>query len=89
MTGHHPQDRPEDTLVPVPAPPLKTVLDVDDALLAEAQLLLGLLSENDTVNLALAGLITERRRTEAVDSELRRYHCGQFATLRRRPGERP
>jgi Arc/MetJ family transcription regulator len=73
--------RPEDLSVPESAPPPKTVTDVDDALLAEAQLLLGLVAENDTVNLALAGLITEQRRLDAVESELRRYRNGQFTSL--------
>jgi Arc/MetJ family transcription regulator len=89
MTTQTPQGRPEDELVPEPAPLPKTVTDVDDALLTEAQLLLGTLAENDTVNLALAGLIGERRRQDAVESELLRYRAGQFATLHARPGGRP
>ena len=67
MIGDDLEGRPEDALVPESAPPLTTVTDVDDALLTEAQLLLGVLTEHDVVNLALAGLITERRRAEAVD----------------------
>jgi Arc/MetJ family transcription regulator len=84
MTRVNPLGRPED-LVPEPAPLPKTVADVDDALLAEAQLLLGPATAGDTVNVALAGLITERRRLEAVESELLRYRNGQFAPAEPRP----
>jgi Arc/MetJ family transcription regulator len=63
-------------------------MDVDDALLAEAQQLLGIITETDTVNLALAGLITEHRRVDAVESQLRRYRAGQFAALLRTSGSR-
>lgn len=80
--------RPED-LVPESAPPSKTVTDVDDALLAEAQLLLGIITENDTVNVALAALITEQRRQDAVESQLGRFQSGQFAALPRPGGSRP
>ena len=88
MTRENPLGRPED-LVPESAPLPKTVTDVDDALLAEAQLLLGIITENDTVNLALAGLITEQRRKDAVEAQLRRYQAGQFASLRHLSGGRP
>jgi hypothetical protein len=88
MTTETPQGRLED-VVPEPAPLPKIVKDVDDALLTEAQLLLGTLAENDTVNLALAGLITERRRVGAVESQLRRYQSGQFVALHRTSGGRP
>jgi Arc/MetJ family transcription regulator len=81
MTRENPSGRPEDLSVPVSAPLPKTVTDVDDALLAEAQLRLGLVTESDTVNLALAGLIAEQRRLDAVESELRRYRNGQFTSL--------
>jgi Arc/MetJ family transcription regulator len=87
MTRENPLGRPED-LVPESAPPPKTVTDVDDALLAEAQSLLGIITENDTVNLALAGLIAEHRRQDAVESQLRRYQTGQFAVLSHHPGHR-
>jgi len=88
MTREHPTGRPED-LVPESASLLsKTVTDVDDALLAEAQLLLGIITESDTVNLALASLITEHRREDAVESQLRRYQAGQFASLHHTLGGR-
>jgi Arc/MetJ family transcription regulator len=80
MTREHPFGRPEDC-VPESAPPSKTVTDVDDALLAEAQLLLGIITENDTVNVALAALITEQRRQDAVEAQLGRFRSGQFARL--------
>jgi Arc/MetJ family transcription regulator len=82
MTRENPLGRPED-LIPESAPLSKTVADVDDALLAEAQQLLGIISESDTVNLALAGLITDHRREDAVEAQLRRYQAGQFADLHR------
>jgi Arc/MetJ family transcription regulator len=87
MTRHNPPGHPED-LVPEVAPTAKTVLDVDDALLTEAQQLLGTIAEGDTINQALAELIRERRRLEAVESEIHRYEAGQFAALLR-PGIRP
>jgi Arc/MetJ family transcription regulator len=87
MTTENPLGRPEEH-VPESAPLPKTVTDVDDALLAEAQLLLGIITESDTVNLALAGLITEHRREGAVESQLRRYQSGQFATLHHQLGHR-
>lgn len=80
MTRENPLGRPED-LVPESAPLSKSITDVDDALLAEAQLLLGIITESDTVNLALAGLITEHRRASAVESQLRRYQAGQFTSI--------
>jgi Arc/MetJ family transcription regulator len=89
MTRENLQGRLEDLTVPMPAPLPKTVTDVDDALLAEARLLLGLVAESDTVNLALAGLITEQRRLDAVESELRRYRNGQFVPLHRHLDGRP
>ena len=87
MTRENPLGRPED-LIPESAPLPKTVTDVDDALLAEAQLLLGIITENDTVNLALAGLITEQRRKDAIESQLGRFQAGQFAGLDEHVGGR-
>jgi Arc/MetJ family transcription regulator len=88
MTTQNPLGRPEDS-VPESAPLSRTVKDVDDALLTEAQLLLGSGTENDTVNLALAGLITEQRRNGAVESQLTRFRSGQFAVLGRNCAGRP
>ena len=45
----------------------KTVIDLDDALLAEAADLLGTTTKKDTVNRALAELIRNRRREELID----------------------
>ena len=87
MTREIPPGHQED-LVPEVAPTSKTVPGVDDALLAEAQQLLDIGTEEDTINQALAELIRERRRLEAVESQIRRYQAGQFATLHR-PGARP
>jgi Arc/MetJ family transcription regulator len=62
--------------------------DVDGALLAEAQRLLDTSSAPDTINHALADLIRERRRRQAVESQLRRFEAGQFAVLPRTGGAR-
>jgi Arc/MetJ family transcription regulator len=86
MTRQPKPGHPED-LVPEVAPIPQSVLDVDDALLTEAQQLLGTIAEGDTINQALAELIRERRRLEAVESQLCRYEAGQFAALR--SGSRP
>ncbi len=80
MTRENPPGRPEE-IVPESAPLSKTVTDVDDALLAEAQLLLGIITENDTVNVALAALIAEQRRKDAVEAHLGRCQGGQFTAL--------
>lgn len=45
----------------------RTLVDVDDALLAEAARLLGTRTKKDTVNAALAELVKQRRRAELVD----------------------
>ena len=45
----------------------KTVIDLDDGLLAEAADLLGTTTKKDTVNRALAELIKNRRREELID----------------------
>lgn len=45
----------------------RTLVDVDDALLAEAAQLLGTRTKKDTVNAALAELVKQRRRAELVD----------------------
>jgi hypothetical protein len=87
MTRQLPPGHPEDH-VPEVAPTSKTVLDVDDALLNEAQQLLGTIAEGDTINQALAELIRERRRLDAVESEIRRYEAGQFGA-RSGPEVRP
>jgi Arc/MetJ family transcription regulator len=90
MTADTSPHRPGPASAPEPAPPPKVVTDVDDALLAEAQSLVGVLAENDTVNLALTRLITEQRRLAAVESQLRRFAAGQFRAVRSgaaRPGE--
>jgi Arc/MetJ family transcription regulator len=85
MTRESQPGHPED-LVPEVAPTSKTMPGVDDALLAEAQQLLAIGTVEDTINQALAELIRERRRLEAVESQIRRYQAGQFATLHRAGG---
>jgi len=76
MPGH-----PEDGNAPTVAPLLKLMEDVDEALLAEAQRLLGTGSAIATINQALAEMIKERRRQDAAEAQLRRFGSGQFAAL--------
>lgn len=45
----------------------RTLVDIDDALLAEAAHLLGTRTKKDTVNAALAALVRDRRREELVE----------------------
>jgi Arc/MetJ family transcription regulator len=45
----------------------RTLLDLDDELLAEAARLLGTRTKKDTVNGALAELVKQRRREELVE----------------------
>ncbi|KAB8181879.1 type II toxin-antitoxin system VapB family antitoxin [Microbispora catharanthi] len=44
----------------------KTVIDLDDAALAEAAKLLGTSSKKDTVNAALREIVDRRRRAAAI-----------------------
>jgi Arc/MetJ family transcription regulator len=66
----------------------KTLVDVDDALLTQAQRLLGTSTKKDTINQALAELIKERRRQNAVESEIRRFEAGHYEFLLH-PEDRP
>ena len=75
------QGHPEGSDVPAVAPMLKIMGDVDDALLAEAQRVLGSGSASDTINWGLAQLIREGRRSQAAEAQLRRFEAGQFAGL--------
>jgi Arc/MetJ family transcription regulator len=45
----------------------KTMIDLDDGLLAEAAEILGTTTKKDTVNRALAELIRSRRREELIN----------------------
>lgn len=45
----------------------RTVIDLDDELLAEAGALLGTRTKKDTVNGALAELVRRRRRDDLID----------------------
>jgi Arc/MetJ family transcription regulator len=82
MTREISRGHPVDILDPEVAPMPKTLVDVDDALLSQAQQLLGTSTKKDTINQALAEVIKERRRQEAVESEIRRYEAGQYELLR-------
>jgi Arc/MetJ family transcription regulator len=59
----------------------KTLIDVDDALLAEAQRLLGTTTKKETVNRALALVIADRERLEAVRAEIARGRSGFYERL--------
>lgn len=45
----------------------RTLVDIDDELLAEAARLLGTRTKKDTVHAALVELVKQRRRAELVD----------------------
>jgi Arc/MetJ family transcription regulator len=45
----------------------KTLIDVDDQLLADARTLLGTTTKKDTVNAALRAVIERQRRVEAFE----------------------
>jgi len=59
----------------------KTLIDVDDALLAEAQRLLGTTTKKETVNRALAHVIADRERLEAVRAVIALGRSGFFERL--------
>jgi Arc/MetJ family transcription regulator len=52
----------------------KTLIDVDDALLAEVSAVLGTTTKKQTVNLALARVLQQVRRDEAMDRFLAPDH---------------
>lgn len=60
-----------------------TIDDVDEVLLAEAGRVLGTVGRVDTVNRALATVVTDHRRRGAVEAEIRRFEGGHYAALDR------
>ncbi len=56
----------------------KTQVDVDAALLAHAQELLGFDSGAHTVDRALADLIARHRRQEAIEAEIACFATGRY-----------
>jgi Arc/MetJ family transcription regulator len=57
----------------------KTLIDIDEEALAEAQRLLGTTTKRDTVNAALANVAAEQRRRDAVLREFDRGGLYQAA----------
>jgi Arc/MetJ family transcription regulator len=72
---------PSDILGGEVAAMTKTLLDIDDALLAEAQRLLGTTTKKETVNRALAHVIADRKRLEAVRAVIARGRSGFYERL--------
>jgi len=61
---------------------MATTMDgVDDVLLAEAGRVLGTMGAAETVNRALATVVTDRRRQAAVEAEIRRFASGHYAVV--------
>ena len=82
MTRETTAGHPADVCVPAVATTVNITEEVDQALLTEAQRVLGSTSAEESINQALAELIQERRRRIAVEAQLVRFEAGQFAAGR-------
>jgi Arc/MetJ family transcription regulator len=88
MTRETMQGHPADPEVPAVTTIATLTEEIDTALLSQARHLLGGSTEKDAVDEALAELIRDRRRRQAVTAEISRFEAGQFATLQR-PVDQP
>jgi len=59
----------------------KTLIDVDDSTLRAAQEVLGTLTKKDTINRALAQVVTDSVRARAVQEEIERGSSGVYQRL--------
>lgn len=59
----------------------KTVVDLDDEALREAQVVLGTTTKKDTINRALGEVVASARRAEALAAEIERGHSGLYRRL--------
>ena len=59
----------------------KTMVDLDEEALHDAQAVLGTTTKKDTVNRALAAVVTSARRAAAVSAEIERGHAGFYRQL--------
>ena len=60
---------------------VRTRIEVDSALLAEAQRLLGAATKSETVNRALAQVIADRKRVYHVRAQIARGRSGFYERL--------
>jgi len=59
----------------------KTMVDLDEEALREAQAVLGTTTKKDTINRALGAVVASARRSEAVVAEIERGHSGFYRRL--------
>ena len=59
----------------------KTLVDVDDALLARAMQLLGTSTKKDTISRALQLVVEDERQWEAINALIKRGESGYFSNL--------
>ena len=59
----------------------KTLVDLDDEVLREAQAVLGTSTKKDTINRALGEIVASARRAKAVAAEIERGRSGIYRRL--------
>jgi Arc/MetJ family transcription regulator len=59
----------------------KTLIDIDDQVLAEVAELLGTATKKDTVDAALRKVLTDQRRAESLDWLIRHSREGDFEEI--------
>ena len=59
----------------------KTMVDLDETALRQAQAVLGTATKKDTINQALGAVVASARRAEAVAAEIERGHSGFYRRL--------
>jgi Arc/MetJ family transcription regulator len=59
----------------------KTMVDLDEQALRDAQAVLGTATKKDTINRALGEVVASARRAEAVAAEIERGHSGFYRRL--------
>lgn len=59
----------------------KTLIDIDEDTLRAAQEILGTLTKKDTINRALAQVVTDATRARAVQEEIERGASGVYQRL--------
>jgi Arc/MetJ family transcription regulator len=81
MTAYVSDDGYSDILEPEVVPMTKTLVDVDDALLARAQELLRTATKKDTINRALELVVADQEQWEALNEEIARGESGFYSRL--------
>ena len=59
----------------------KTLIDIDDDVLAEVAEVLGTTTKKDTVDAALRKILADRRRADALDGMIQAARNGDFAEM--------